>query len=131
MVCLAQGLELLFKAILLVREIPEPKGKGQHPLLPMYELVSKDKAFQEAIFHLLVDESCSQPDVSAQRIVELAQDSFYAARYLGLGNHTELLFAKSRHVSRFVFALVVTNFARFAGYVSDEMDLQVNLHFEA
>lgn len=84
LVCLAQGLELLFKVILLARTVPEPKGKGQHPLVPMYDLIAEDQALHEAIFHLLSDEGCVQPDVSAKRIVELAQDGFFPARSLGL-----------------------------------------------
>lgn len=130
LVCLAQGLELLFKAILLARTVPEPKGKGQHPLVPMYDLIAEDQALHEAIFHLLSDEGCVQPDVSAKRIVELAQDGFFPARYLGLGKYTELYFPKSRLVSLFVFALVATNFGRYLKFVTEEMDLPVNLHFE-
>lgn len=130
MVCLAQGLELLFKAILLVRKVPEPKGKGQHPLLPMFDLIMNEKEIQGAICKMLADEGCSQPTIAARDTVEVTQESFYTARYLGFSDHKQIFFPKSRQVSLFVFALFATNFGRYIEYASEEMELPVNLNFD-
>lgn len=127
--CLGQGLELLFKAILLAKNISEPKGKrqGSHPLIPMYELVLQDQGLHEALLHLFVEEGCSEPAGTARSIVGLAENGFSTARYFGLGNHNELCFPKARLVALMVFALIATTFAGYSQYVAEEMELPLNL----
>lgn len=128
LVCYAQGLELLLKAVLIAKKIPEPKG--QHNIVGMFELLLDDKALQDNLIKLFSSEGSPDSIEAACRVVRLSQEGFMVSRYFGYGNKTKLFFPKARDASILIFGLLVSFFFRHAHWMSEEMELDMSFNFK-
>lgn len=124
MACYAQGLELLLKAICRGRGLAEPKGN--HKIVELFELFSKDPVFLRNSEELFQGKGLGDPTSLATSVVQVAQDSFMLSRYFGYKREATLVLPDADKAAVLVVALTATYFVNYAQAVADQLGCEID-----
>lgn len=107
----AQGLELLLKAILNAKSIEEPRRN--HQILDMYRLIADDEVLGANLIHLSQSLEITVTKNDLEETVNTIHSNFMPSRYLGL-NPKNLEIPNADKATLLVISLIATFFGDFA-----------------
>lgn len=124
--CMAQGLELLLKAVCAGCGVKEPSG--QHNLVAMFDVAIRQGQFQNNLNEILTTKNIPTPETSAREVVEQVSKAWMGSRYLGLKTDAIEL-PSTEKLGLVILALMVSFFVKHSLALSEILNLDVNFVF--